>query len=367
MTSQNPTSDRVWPETGLWAASFRVMFPLAAVWAAISVGFWQWGARIWPNLEAGLAWHIHEMTFGFGGAALAGYLLTACSSWTGRAPVGGWRLIGIAALWIVARGLVLLDSALAAPLSTAFFWSVAGCLFWEAKKGGRQWRPAFITICLLAGVGSVLFLWRGEASTWPVLGFAALLVFVGGRMVPAFLFNAVGSKPVAGPWMTTALAFGVAVSGVAPREWALAVSGLLLVQVARWPVRVATRDTLLAILVVAYLWLPAGLLAMGVARALDLWPIAAGFHALSMGAMGGLIMAVSARAFAWRASGVLKARRGVGVAFGLVMTAVILRMGGWLDAAAGLWCAGWLIHLVVMLPHLHGPVPRPVFSGARGK
>ncbi|MGX9350920.1 NnrS family protein [Shimia sp. W99] len=365
--SQNPTSDRVWPETGLWVASFRVMFPLAALWAAVSVGFWQWGAGIWPNLEAGLAWHIHEMTFGFGGAALAGYLLTACSSWTGRAPVGGWRLIGIAALWIVARALVLLGSALAAPLSTAFFWSVAGCLIWEAKQGGRQWRPAFITICLLAGVGSVLFLWRGEASTWPVLGFAALLVFVGGRMVPAFLFNAVGRKSVAGPWMIAALAIGVAASGVAPGAWALAVSVLLLVQVAKWPVRVATRDTLLAMLVVAYLWLPAGLLAMGVARAMDLWPVAAGFHALAMGAMGGLIMAVSARAFAWRATGVLKARRGVGAAFGLVMTAVILRMGGLLDAAAGLWCAGWLIYLVVMLPHLHGPVPRPVFSGARGK
>ena len=365
MTSQNPTSDRVWPETGLWAASFRVMFPLAAVWAVVSVGFWQWGTGIWPNLEIGLTWHVHEMTFGFAGAALAGYLLTACSSWTGRAPVGGWRLMGIAGLWITARLLVLVGAELAPLVSAAVFWSVGTCLIWEAKQGGRQWRPAFIAICLFAGIGSALFLWRGATSAWPVLGFAALLVFVGGRMVPAFLLNAVGRKAPTAQWRVVGLVLAVLVSGVAPGAWALVVSGLLLVQVAGWPVMAAKRDLLLVMMVVAYLWLPVGFLVMGAAL-WGGWPVAAAFHALAMGAMGGLIMAVSARAFAVRTTGVLKARRGMGLVFGLIMAAVVIRMGGWLDAAAGLWCAGWLIYFGLMLPHLRGPVPRPVFSGARG-
>ena len=38
-----------------------------------------------------LAWHIHEMLFGFVMAAVAGFLLTAIPNWTGRLPVRGYR------------------------------------------------------------------------------------------------------------------------------------------------------------------------------------------------------------------------------------------------------------------------------------
>ena len=36
-----------------------------------------------------LFWHGHEMVFGFGFAAVAGFLLTAIPNWTGRLPVRG--------------------------------------------------------------------------------------------------------------------------------------------------------------------------------------------------------------------------------------------------------------------------------------
>ena len=366
MASQNPTSDRVWPETGLWAASFRVMFPLAALWAAVCVALWQWGRGVWPNLDLSLGWHVHEMTFGFGGAALAGYLLTACSSWTGRAPVGGWRLAGIAALWVSARVLVFTATPWAAWVSLAMFWSVAACLLWEARRGGRQWRMSFVAITLMAGIVSATFLTRDIPLAAPVIGFAALLIFVGGRMVPAFLFNAVGGKNSDVSWGSAVLALGVLASGVAPGVVAVAIGAVVFAQALWWPLHAAFRDGLLAMLVAAYLWLPLGLIMMGGADLFAPMFEARALHALGLGAMGGLIMAVSARGFARRESGVLKARPGMLVAFFLIMLGGILRILGWLDGAAAAWFVGWLVYLGVMVPQLRGPVPRPVFSGARG-
>jgi uncharacterized protein involved in response to NO len=44
------------------------------------------GAGLPSRLDP-LAWHIHEMLFGFVMAAVAGFLLTAIPNWTRRAPV----------------------------------------------------------------------------------------------------------------------------------------------------------------------------------------------------------------------------------------------------------------------------------------
>ena len=53
------------------------------------------GGAVLPSRFDPLAWHIHEMLFGFAMAAIAGFLLTAIPNWTGRPPVAG---IGLALL-----------------------------------------------------------------------------------------------------------------------------------------------------------------------------------------------------------------------------------------------------------------------------
>ena len=45
-----------------------------------------------PSRFDALAWHIHEMLFGFVMAAIAGFLLTAIPNWTARQPVNGLML-----------------------------------------------------------------------------------------------------------------------------------------------------------------------------------------------------------------------------------------------------------------------------------
>jgi uncharacterized protein involved in response to NO len=80
---------------------FRPLFMAAGLWAAISVPLWVavWtGGISYAGLFAPAAWHVHEMMFGFIAAAVGGFVLTAIPNWTGRLPVRGWPLAGLALL-----------------------------------------------------------------------------------------------------------------------------------------------------------------------------------------------------------------------------------------------------------------------------
>jgi uncharacterized protein involved in response to NO len=60
----------------------------------------------WTPLPAAqkLLVHLQLLLFGMGGAAVAGYLLTALSSWTGRKPTPPWLLWVLIVLWLLGRG-----------------------------------------------------------------------------------------------------------------------------------------------------------------------------------------------------------------------------------------------------------------------
>ena len=55
-----------------------------------------------PGLE-GIGWHSHEMIFGFTGAILAGFLLTAVENWTQRTTAKGVLLAVLVGLWAIGR------------------------------------------------------------------------------------------------------------------------------------------------------------------------------------------------------------------------------------------------------------------------
>ena len=104
-----------------WAATipflrggFRPFFLGGPAWAVIAILLWLCafsGQIDLPTALDPLAWHRHEMLFGFVGAAVAGFLLTAIPNWTGRLPIAGRPLIALFGLWAAAR-LAVLFSAL---------------------------------------------------------------------------------------------------------------------------------------------------------------------------------------------------------------------------------------------------------------
>ena len=90
----------------LFNLGFRPFFLGATFFAALSILLWTlmlvFEQPIQINMPP-IAWHAHEMIYGYTMAIIAGFLLTAVKNWTGRATLSGWPLILLFSLWAIAR------------------------------------------------------------------------------------------------------------------------------------------------------------------------------------------------------------------------------------------------------------------------
>ena len=137
---------RAWQGPAILSYGFRPFFLLGALWAALAMLLWVFmltGRDVLPTAFDAVSWHAHEMLFGYLGAVMAGFLLTAVPNWTGRLPVTGWPLLGLATLWVLGRGAVavsaLLPWTVVALADLALPLALAGFLAREIVAG-RNWR-----------------------------------------------------------------------------------------------------------------------------------------------------------------------------------------------------------------------------------
>src|SRR3990167_1124731 len=153
---------RAYRGPALFSLGLRPFFLLGAIWAAIAIPLWiatyAFGPVALP-VEAGLAFHVHEMVFGYGAAIVAGFLLTAVPNWTGRLPVCGQPLMILVAIWIAGRIAMLVqpDPAwLAGAIESAFLLVFAG-IIWREVIAGKNTRnlkvAAAVSVLALANVG----------------------------------------------------------------------------------------------------------------------------------------------------------------------------------------------------------------------
>lgn len=106
VSSSMKISTTTFTQYPLWHAGFRPFFSLAlfmgillpSLWAFIFSGTLPFISGLNP-----LQWHAHEMLFGFGGAVLFGFLLTASKNWVKVRGIHGAGLIGLTGLWIFER------------------------------------------------------------------------------------------------------------------------------------------------------------------------------------------------------------------------------------------------------------------------
>ena len=306
-------------------AGFRPFFLASAFWAVAAIGIWLmmlghgWSL---PSRFDPLAWHIHEMLFGFVMAAVGGFLLTAVPNWTGRPFVQGLPLAGLAGLWLLGRIACLVSAVLPLWLSIAadllFPLAVMGVSAREIVAGGK---PRNLMLMLPMGVLTVAnLLMHLEAAGHAVppglgwrLGFAAILVLVsviGGRIIPTFTRNWLarqGRLSLPTPHgMADRLALGTLHTGLL--VWASLPDGpvggwLLLLAAAangwrlwRWRGLSAHEEPLLLILHLGYGWLAVGAALLGLATLGFAVSQSAAIHALTVGAMGTMILAVMTRA-----------------------------------------------------------------------
>lgn len=369
---------------GPFAYAFRTFFLAVAASALVFVPWW--GAAVccavpltgaWP----GSLWHGHEMLHGFVVAAIAGFLLTAVPSWTGRRGFAGTPLVLLAAAWLLGRIAVAanahLPSWLVAAADLAFLLLLAAVLAPPLVRERNRNTPLLAVLTAL-WAGNLLFhvgIGRGDTS----LASAALLATVnlvlvlvtviGGRITPSFTATALrlrGDAPVvrASKWMTP-LAVGVMVL-VAVVDLAAAGSRLAgatalvaaVVQVARlaqWQGHRTRGEPLLWVLHLAYLCSPVGLLLKCLAL-LGLAGWAGGWlHVLTVGAIALMILGVMTRVSLGHTGRALVLPRGITTAYVLLACAAVVRAIGPTQAvigygetvaiAAALWAAAFGVFL----------------------
>ena len=356
------------------SAGFRPLFLAAALWAAIGIPLWlaaYAAGLLVPSLLPPLVWHAHEMVFGFAAATVAGFMLTAIPNWTGRMPLQGGPLAILVALWAIGRIGVFFSTEIGAPAAAIADLSFPVVFLGVVAReilAGKNWRnlPMLGALSLLL-LGNLLvhFDALGIAETGGLgnrIGIATLLLLislVGGRIIPSFTRNWLTKMrpeiaPPAAPegrfdravLVVTALA--LAIWAIAPdaaaTPWAALVAGVVLaVRLSRWRGLRTGREPLLLILHVGYGWLALGLVLLGIDGIYDFLPSTAALHALTVGAIGTMTLAVMTRASLGHTGQQLSAGPGTTAIYVLITLAAVLRV---LSPLAGeqmelaLWLAG---------------------------
>lgn len=331
---------------------FRPFFLGAGIWAALALSLWL--AALDGRIDLGGAygpvlWHAHEMLFGFAPAVLAGFLLTAVPNWTGSLPIAGRPLLGLVGLWIAGRigmaGAGVWGQPVAAGLDLLFLPALL-VLVGREIIAGRKWND----LKVLAGVGMVLAanLWfhlavllggaELPAFKAAIAGFTALVLIIGGRIIPSFTRNWLAQRkqallPVAYNRFDKGV---IAASVPALALWVLLPDGPLTcvaavlagglngVRLMRWRGLAVWGEKLLFVLHVAYLMVPLGFLSIAAAAIGWLSPQAA-LHVLTIGVVGGMMLAMMTRVALGHTGRALTASRLTVLSYLCLFAAALLR------------------------------------------
>ena len=367
----------------LFAASFRPFFVGASVLAAVAVPLWVWMFTRGIAEVAGMptmAWHAHEMVFGFLPAVIGGYLISSTPNWSGRLPASGRPLAVLFALWVAGRVVPLLAPLpLAVAADAAFPLAVTAALGREARiRSPRQSRHGLMLFPVLA-VASVAHRLAADdvalAATLSRAGVAIavlLISAVGGRLVPSLTRNALagrGAERVPEPYgrydvLVLAAALPALASWVvAPTHLASAflmgaAAVLQAIRLSRWRGWLVRQADVLA-LHAGYLWLVAGtaLAALAAAPIAGVPPDAA-LHAFTTGAIGAMTMTAMARLSTTRGGGspagvplctLALAALNLGAAARVLAPFAGEHYGELVVAGAALWAIAWATFAIAQI------------------
>lgn len=354
---------------GRYAQAYPPFFLAALIFAALSVPLWAlaWTGHL-PAPVDPLARHAHEMLLGYALAVVGGFLFNKISRTTLALALGLWLVARIAAElpahWTTAA------LSLGFPVCVFLF---AGLPFMRAARTAhnRVFAPvlgAFTLAELLFQLGALGLLPDGQRrGIMLALDLIVLLLFVmGGRLIPAATAGVVRDKggflpQRVQPWLewggigSLALALVLDVGQVAPAAAGTlsAAAGIAaLVRLARWRTHWTLDVPAVGSLHLGYLWLALGLALKGAAQALGVLALADAIHALTIGALGTLTVAMMLRT-------VLQ-RRGLAVRFGPAATAAVLlpsaaataRLAGSMHLASLLWAAAMLLATLSIIASL---------------
>lgn len=368
------------------ALGFRPFYLLASVFAALTIPLWslQFSGALGHTYLAGPQWHAHEMVFGFTLAVVVGFLFTAGHNWSQRPTPTGALLAALAALWVAGRVLVMTPFGWAAAAANVAFPLAAAAALAVPFLQARNRRNYFFVglLAIIAAAAAAFHL--AQLGAMPGLGRLGIQValdivlfivaVMGGRVIPMFTNNGVPKaaamrKPLIEK-ASLGLVLGVVVAdacGAPSLLVATLCAAAALAHAARWllwqPWKTLGKP-LVWVLHVSYAWVPVHFVLRLLAQAQAVPPSAAA-HALTTGAIGGLIIGMMTRTAKGHTGRPLRAGRADTACYVLVLLAAAVRVGvplaapGQLmpavQASAGLWSAAFALYAVCYLPVLARP------------
>lgn len=378
--------------SALFDMAFRPFFLLGALFSVVSLALWASALSGKLNLVVyggSLWWHSHEMLFGFVSAIVVGFLLTAVKTWTGQPAFQGASLTALVMLWLCGRLFFFFPDSLPPGVIAATdiaFLPLAAAILATPVVRVKQWRNIiFVPLLLAMTMANATMHWAAydndpmlapRAATAMVMLIVLLMTIMGGRVIPMFTANGTQTKKVdAIPWLekavvvTTLLAVlaSLELPGIPPAVASLCflLAALVhIVRAARWRIWVTLKTPLVWSLHLSYWCIPLGFLLYGLSGLMAGVTTSQAIHALTVGAMGMMILAMISRVSLGHTGRPIAVGKVMTVAFSLFFTGFIFRVFGtyWFAnysylilSAAALWIAAYGCFIVLYLPMLVRP------------
>jgi len=323
-------------------------------------------------------WHAHEMLFGYMAAVVTPFLLSAVRARLGRPAAGPLPLALLILIWLAGRALPLMSDVppwLVAAVDLAFLPLLIVLLALPLWRAGHRRELYLIVPLALMVFGNLLVHgeWLGltadSARLGVVLAFymlALLMSVAAAALMPRCLARPVSARPVldwaaAGTIVLLAIADLFWPTGEGVAACALLAAAVHGCRLLTWLAAGPRPDPVSWGLLAGYAWLVTGFVLIALSYQGRLPPMLA-FHALMVGAFGGLAMGMMAQALRARHVAARPVSTLAALAFALINVTALVRVGGPLlslrygqaliIAAGSLWIISFILFLLIYGPLL---------------
>ncbi len=366
--------------------AFRPLFLGGVLFSVIAIAWWSYfwiSPSEWTPHGGPVWWHGHEMLFGFGAAIVVGFLLTAVQSWTGVQGIRGKPLAVLALSWLAGRLFLAfgvsfgISAWIIAVVDVSFLLLSTIAMAYPVIKV-QQWRnlmfvPILFVLCLLNAIGhwgviNNLLHVATQSLHGTIVLFVLIITILGGRVIPAFTANTTRcTKNAPIKWLEILSSLSIIVLLIIAFSGFNHVSSMLLLTVSviaaitngwrfsRWGFQYCVAVPLLWSLHLAYIFIPLGFLMLALYSLGLMGNISAALHSITVGAMGGMILAMISRVTLGHTGRQLNPPKLITLAYVFIFMATLIRVivPAWLPEymlwsigiAGGLWVLAFTIYL----------------------